>query len=235
LDLYRLLEDWVLVSQKVEMDAIDEMCVVIKEHIENETKIQDELRIEYMNFTVDKSVLNYITPPPPKFPPFEEIRDDRFTIPQLQCFIEEFEVLEQVNNNNPKLAINYLYQVFNVRQNCSKSFRGIRSGLPAFWHEMSMYNFTNMIRNLDPDNTGKVNWRQLMSYVVLTTSPLLDDVESKKLLAVADEDGLIDKEHFVKVPMWFDKTESSVDRPRHIEFARTDMIKETLFRINCEV
>lgn len=53
LDLYKMLEDWILVSQKVEMDAIDEMCNVIKEHIEEETKIQDELRIKFMDFTVD--------------------------------------------------------------------------------------------------------------------------------------------------------------------------------------
>jgi len=96
LDLYKLLEDWVFVSQRVEMDAIEEMCVIIKEHIEDETKIQDELRIKFMDFTVDKSVLNYITPPPPKFAPFEEIKDDRFTIPQLECLIEEFQMQEKL-------------------------------------------------------------------------------------------------------------------------------------------
>jgi hypothetical protein len=35
------------------MDAIDEMCMIIKDHIEEETKIQDELRIKFMDFTVD--------------------------------------------------------------------------------------------------------------------------------------------------------------------------------------
>jgi len=39
LDLYKMLEDWIYVAQKAEMDAIEEMCVVIKDSIEEETKI----------------------------------------------------------------------------------------------------------------------------------------------------------------------------------------------------
>ena len=48
-----MLEDWIFVAQKAEMDAIDEMCMVIKDSIEEETKIQSELRINFMDFTVD--------------------------------------------------------------------------------------------------------------------------------------------------------------------------------------
>ena len=76
-----MLEDWVFVAQKTEMDAIEEMCIVIKDNIEEETKIQSELRINFMDFTVDQGVLNYITPPPPKHEPKEEIMDTRFSIP----------------------------------------------------------------------------------------------------------------------------------------------------------
>jgi len=41
------------VAQKTEMDAIEEMCVVIKRAIEGEAKIQNELKIKFMDFTVD--------------------------------------------------------------------------------------------------------------------------------------------------------------------------------------
>ena len=35
--MYKKLEDWVLVAQKAEMEAaIDDMCAVIKNHIETE-------------------------------------------------------------------------------------------------------------------------------------------------------------------------------------------------------
>jgi hypothetical protein len=62
------------------MDTIEEMCVVIKRAIEEEKKIQNELRIEQMNFTVDHQTLNYIDPPIPKLEALEAVRTDRFSI-----------------------------------------------------------------------------------------------------------------------------------------------------------
>ena len=51
--MYKKFEDWITVAQLTEMDAIEEMCVVIKQAIEEETKIQSELRVKFMDFTVD--------------------------------------------------------------------------------------------------------------------------------------------------------------------------------------
>ena len=90
LDLYKKLEDWIHVAQKTEMDAVEEMSMILKQNIEEETKIQEELRIEFMDFTIDEGVLNYINPPPPKQPALEEHRVDRFSAPQLQGMLEEY-------------------------------------------------------------------------------------------------------------------------------------------------
>jgi hypothetical protein len=78
LNLFKKFEDWILVSQKAGMDTIEEMCAVIKKAIEDEVKIQHELRIKFMDFTVDDTVLNYINPPIPKLEAIEEYREDRF-------------------------------------------------------------------------------------------------------------------------------------------------------------
>ncbi len=80
LKTYFKLEDWILVSTKTENDAVDEMSTVIKRAIEEEKKIQDELRIKYMDFLVDEKIMNFIIPPPEKLPQLEEVRSDRFTI-----------------------------------------------------------------------------------------------------------------------------------------------------------
>lgn len=37
--VYTKLEDWIHVANKAENDAVDEMCIVIKAAIEEETKI----------------------------------------------------------------------------------------------------------------------------------------------------------------------------------------------------
>ena len=78
------------------MDAIEEMCMVVKQNIEEETKIQEELRISFMDFSIDQGVLNYITPIPPKHPALEEHRNDRFSIPQLQGMLEEYKTIARV-------------------------------------------------------------------------------------------------------------------------------------------
>jgi hypothetical protein len=91
--VYTKLEDWILVSNKTENDAVDEMCTVIKRSIEEETKIQEELRIKFMDFCIDEKIMNFIVPPPEKLPALEEVRPDRFTILQLTTLVDEFEKL----------------------------------------------------------------------------------------------------------------------------------------------
>jgi hypothetical protein len=92
LDQYKMLEDWIFVAQKTEMDAIEEMCNIIKDSIEGETKIQSELRINFMDFTVDHGILNYITPPPPKHAAHEVIKSERFTVAQIDSTVNELEL-----------------------------------------------------------------------------------------------------------------------------------------------
>lgn len=63
------------------MATIDEMCAVVKRAIEEEAKIQNELRIRFMDFCVDESTLNYINPPIPKLEALESYHSDRFAVP----------------------------------------------------------------------------------------------------------------------------------------------------------
>jgi len=87
-----------MVSSKAENDAIDEICDVVKEAIEDQSKIQDELRIKFMDFFVDKGILNYIEPPPEKLPVMEEADDNKFNIPQLKSIVQELQMLGDDND-----------------------------------------------------------------------------------------------------------------------------------------
>lgn len=88
--MYKKLDDFISIAQKTEMDTIEEMCAIIKQAIENETKIQHELRICFMDFTVDDGTFNFINPPIAKLEALEEFRTDRFAIPQLETLLQEF-------------------------------------------------------------------------------------------------------------------------------------------------
>ena len=59
--------------------------------IEEERKIQDELRLRFMDFAVDEKILYFIVPPPERLPAMEAARKDRFSIPQLKSVINELE------------------------------------------------------------------------------------------------------------------------------------------------
>jgi len=74
------LNEWIDVAFKSETDAIIELEKVIKKAIEQETKLQYELRIKYMDFYLDEKILYFRDPPPPVYPAKEETRAERFTI-----------------------------------------------------------------------------------------------------------------------------------------------------------
>lgn len=91
--IYQKLDDWISVSSKAENDAIDEVCDVVKEAIEDQGKIQDELRIKFMDFFVDKGILNFIEPPPEKLTAMEEAQEGKFNVPQLKALVQELKML----------------------------------------------------------------------------------------------------------------------------------------------
>ena len=67
----------------------------------------------------------------------------------------------------------------------------------------------SMIRNLDPESTGFINQRQLMTYLTLLQSSIPSQAEADKLRSLADADGYISKDAFTGTRMWFESSEVS--------------------------
>lgn len=88
------------------------------------------------------------------------------------------------------------------------------------------------MRNLDTENTGYFYWKQLYTYLLLLKSapPTEDDLQV--ISRLADEDGYIYQEPFVKTTFWFDETESSKDKEYTHPFERKRMVKELMFATN---
>ena len=66
---------------------------MIKEHVEDEKKMQNELRLKFMDFCIDTKIKYYIDPPPEKLPQMEEVRPDRFNIKQLNSLLADLREL----------------------------------------------------------------------------------------------------------------------------------------------
>ena len=86
-----------------------------------------------------------------------------------------------------------------------------------------------MLRNLDQKNTGYVNWRVLMTHIILLRSEVANAKEISRIEKLW-ETSEVSEEQFCGAEMWFDETESSKDRENAIEFERVKFIKQLLFR-----
>merc|ERR1712228_753344 len=111
-------------------------------------------------------------------------------------------------------------------------FISARSGLPESWNSLNLYQVQCVMRNLDPANTGFFNWKQLFTYIILLQSKPPKDAELQVIGKLADDDGYIYEEPFVKTVFWFDETESSKDPDYTHKFDRKKMIKQLLFKTN---
>lgn len=173
--VYTKLDDWILVSNKTENDSVEEMCTVIKRAIEEETKIQDELRIKFMDFCIDEKIMNFIVPPPEKLPAMEEVRPDRFNINQLTILVEEFEKLAAQYGNGSHNIPNKVFVDLLVRKLQNSQSLGDEGSLPDEWRNYTEYDFQNMIRNLDKYNFGYIDWKFLATFIILLRSPIPTD------------------------------------------------------------
>jgi hypothetical protein len=220
------------------MDAIEEMCIVVKDSIESETKIQDELRIEFMDFTVDNSIRNFDTPIPPKLEAMEDRREDRFSIPQLKSLYDEMARVEG-NSQNEKnwpsachFPTNMLASMIMSKINYTKNFGGYINAAPECWKKVNMQQIQGMMRNIDTENTGYVNWRQFFTYLILgqSTLPTMNQLQEMKTHLGAAK--IANSSAFVNAKMWFDACEEAKDRDYSHHFDRVSQLKQILFDTN---
>lgn len=152
--LYQKLDDWIAVSADAENSAVDEMVEIVKEAIESEIRIEDELRLKFMDFSIDRKVKNYIDPPPEKLPELEKVSPDRFTIPQLKNMVSDLKTLA---NEEGLIANNQIVELFMRKIELSRKLSD-DSGVPESWNQLQKADFIRMTRALDKYNRGSVDF-----------------------------------------------------------------------------
>lgn len=95
-----------------------------------------------------------------------------------------------------------------------------------------MMEFMSMMRNLDPNSTGFIDHRQLLTYFILMHSSIPSEQEAAVVTQIADAEGCIAEQSFLESAFWFEETEKSKDREHHEVFDRKMLIKKELFRAN---
>ena len=91
--LYQRLHDWIRVTIKCQREATNQLSMQLRDAIEEERKIQEELRMKSIDLVRDGKALYFIVPPPKPLPAIELPTESRFTVAQLHSLIEDLRML----------------------------------------------------------------------------------------------------------------------------------------------
>lgn len=111
----------------------------------------------------------------------------------------------------------------------SLTFNGFDSGMPELWNKLALQDMVGIVRMLDPENVGYVNWKTLFTYMALEQTPVPQKLD---MSGVKQENGFAEKADFVAHDWWFSATESSKDRKYSHIFERVKLLKGLLFEAN---
>lgn len=149
-----------------------------------------------MDFTINEKILNFIDPPPEKHLPLEESWVDRFNINQLDVIVKEFKVIQSSSDTNDQLKNSVVVDLLTRKLMNSRNFGG-SSALPSEWNSLNEQSLIVMVRNLDSNNTGYVNWKKLVTYMILLHSSVLQEQKDiEQLLAIPNNEGYANLEDF---------------------------------------
>lgn len=121
-----------------------------------------------MDFSIDCKVKNFIDPPPPKLPELEQVKPDRFTIPQLKHMVRD---LQGLANEQGLIANNQICELFLRKIELAKKLSD-DSGVPKSWHSLKKVDFIRLTRALDRYNKGFIEFQQLAVFICLLSSPI---------------------------------------------------------------
>lgn len=121
-----------------------------------------------MDFVVENDIFNFINPPPEKLPAMEAAVDDRFSIPQLRSLVKELRLLA---NSSGKISNRNAIELLVRKSNNSQALRD-QGGLPKTWMSLGQAGFEKMIRSLDYQQTGSIDFKLFALCCILQHSPL---------------------------------------------------------------
>jgi hypothetical protein len=129
-----------------------------------------------MDFCVDTKIKYYIDPPPEKLPQMEEVRQDRFSINQLNSLLVDFQELCAHNGGSNQIQSEKVVDLLVRKLELSRQVSDEHS-FPVLWRQnFSKEIFLTITRNLDKKNTGTIDWRHLLTCVTLLNSKICDEV-----------------------------------------------------------
>ncbi|RKO93481.1 hypothetical protein BDK51DRAFT_25580, partial [Blyttiomyces helicus] len=169
-ETYSLLDEWILLRFQSEMDAIRAMLVVIKESIEAETRLPNQLVLEGERFKVDYEILTFEPDPEPRpESPVEKQAPDQFTVLQLLNLALQFREAAPTGHISWKEFVD-----------CFQRLAILSAGtelLPDYYVSADPTQFQQLCIAMDVFDTGFVSWRRfLLANARISPAPTLEHI-----------------------------------------------------------
>lgn len=215
--------------------------------IEQERKLQEQIKLTNYDMIVSEKILNFHTPPPVIRPAIEQLQDHRFLISDLIRIQRELQALTNFAGLiETKDFLRYLSVL-------TKYAPGLLT-LPDQWKKLSVETLEETAARFDPQLTGKVSMRQIFTMICLQASAFpfgsqLEDYrahlehQAGKQILQAEAEGEeeppvathISMEAFLETEAFFDQKEKQhpdEEHSRSTPFERLRHLKTLLFECN---
>ena len=225
-ETFQILDESIGFVYKSEIDTAKNLVMIIKECIESEQKLSNQILLQTDKLIIDYSTL--VTPPEveqrPTTPQEKLTSLEQFTVSQLQRIGKDLFQISPTGIISIKAVAEYFVKltIFAIGQ-CP---------LPEAFMGLDASKFQQILALLDPSDTGYINWKKfwLISAKILPLS-LSELLELKQAYGTK----LITKQTFMKIPLWFEKSTSSTaenskpSTPQTPAFDRNQKLKPALF------
>ncbi|KAI8807069.1 hypothetical protein BJ742DRAFT_854688 [Cladochytrium replicatum] len=201
-EVYMQLDEWIGLKFSAEMDGIRSLMAVVKEAIESEARLPNELGLEAERFRIEFNVLTY-EPDPERRPesPVEKQVPDQFTVLQLVNLALSFMEIAPSGNISIKDFIDSF-----------QHFISLGAGLdllPELYMNPDTAHIQQTCMMMDPYETGFVNWRRfiLMQARILPapSAEYIAQLKAEYMSMSTYRDGKVSKEEFLETPLWFEE------------------------------
>merc|ERR1719316_2050410 len=213
--VFQMLEDWVRLREKKELDAIAELINIIKDHIESEEMIEYQLTIEGSHLHRHPNILLHEPPAPFVPPPVECDISYRWSVHQLnelsECMANAALSFGDSSAALPCSAVYALVQHL-VQISAAKELQE-QLHVPEAWLTVDHETLYKLCHKFDhPGQLGQVDCAEFLLHLGFLHSPLgwpsLDDLqrmrgflESKMPAGAVWPDFYIEEADFEKMPL----------------------------------
>eukprot|EP00833_Pecoramyces_ruminatium_P006888 jgi/Orpsp1_1/1180920/evm.model.c7180000075125.1 len=226
IDVFSLLDEWITARYQIEINAINELIVVIKEAIECEARLPNELILEGENFKVNYNVLTYIADPlPPSKSPVEKLTSEKFTVVQLLNISKMFNEYSNTGIISNKEFIDCFMKL--IVMSIGMEY------LPDDYMNTEINQIKQITDILDPFDTGYINWRKfIMNQSRVLPIPSIEYIINLKQIyknLPSYQNGKISKNDYMSVKLWYEDMDEEINNETITIYKRFKNLKDAMF------